>query len=192
MSEALELNPGGKTAEAQGSEIPLGWKPSRAAPIPVVRCTQIKADGIRCKRWSLRGYDKCIKHAGPGALMPEGNVNKFTEAVIEAGRLRLVGDTDKAIDVLNDLMSTQSSEGIRLKAATEILDRAGVKGGFDVNVEVQVTENPADEINARLAKLAQGAATVKKMRAEVQAQHASAEHDVVEGEIIDDEQETLF
>jgi hypothetical protein len=188
--QAVEQNPSATVPALQGSDIPLGWKPTRAAPVPVVRCTQTKKDGLRCKKWSLRGYDKCLKHAGPGALMKDGNVNKFTEAVIEAGRLRLVGDTDTAIDVLNDLMSTQSSEGIRLKAATEILDRAGVRGGFEVKVDQEITINPSTEVEKRLAKLKAGAEAVEKLKAE---REAELRGDIVDAEIVDDDgQEVLF
>lgn len=185
--EQPELNPRAKSAEAQGSVVPLGWKPTRAAPVPVIRCAQIKKDGYRCGRWSLRGYDKCIKHAGPQALMKDGNVNKFAEAVIEAGRLRLVQDTDKAIDVLNDLLGPQSSEGIRLKASTEILDRAGVRGGFDIKVEGEVTVNASDEIAERLKKLADGAAHVKKMREEAQAERDQELADVIDADVVSDD-----
>jgi len=122
--------------------------------------------------------------------MPDGNVNKYADAVIEAARLRLVGDTDKALDVLNDLMQPGSSEGIRLKAATETLDRAGVRGGFEVKVEQEITVNPSDEIGKRLAKLRAGAEAVTKMQAEATALHE--EHDdVVDAELISDEPDTV-
>jgi len=195
MSESvIEQNPSGTSPLTQGSNIPLGWKPSREAPVPVVRCRQIKKDGERCKKWSLRGYDKCIKHAGPGAQMPDGNVSKYAQAVIEAARLRLVDDTDKAIDVLHDLMQPGTSEGIRLKSATEILDRAGIRGGFEIDVDVEVTDNPADTVKARLAKLAEGAAAVKDMRRRSAPTAEADEGDIVDAEIVEDDpdQGTLF
>lgn len=180
----LELNPAGKTAEEQGSEIPLGWKPTATEPVPVVRCVQIKKDGLRCKNWSLRGYTKCRKHCGPQGLMKDGNVSKYAAAVIEAARLRLVDEADLALDTLIDLAQPGTSEGIRLKAATEVLDRAGIRGGFEVTVDQTVTVNSSELVSERLQKLAEGARAVERMRAEHDAE-------VVEGEIVD-EQETLF
>src|SRR5690606_17599570 len=38
--------------EEQGSNIPVGWKPTFDKPVPVVRCTAIKEDGKQCNRWS--------------------------------------------------------------------------------------------------------------------------------------------
>ncbi len=148
----------------------------------------MKRDGERCKNWSLRGYTKCRKHAGPG-VMKDGNVAKYAEAVIEAARLRLVDSSDMALDTLIELAQPGTSEGIRLKASTEVLDRAGIRGGFEVKVEGEVTVNASEEVAKRLAKLSEGAAAVKRMREEA----STGEADIVDGEVIeDDDQETLF
>jgi hypothetical protein len=172
-----------RSAAAQGSVIPLNWVATPEAPVPVVRCIQIKKDGVRCGRWSLRGYTKCKTHAGPGALMKDGNVNKYAASVIEAARLRIVDSTDEAIDVLFDLWQKGSGEAIRLKAAETILDRAGIRGGFEVDVDIVVHESPVAEIKKRLSELKKGAEAVDRI-----------EHpDIVEGEIVDGtEQLTLF
>lgn len=194
MTEATpEQDPHAKTAVEQGSEIPLGWKPTPREPMPVVRCVQQKKDGTRCKRWSIRGYHKCARHAGPGA-MEGGNVAKYAASVVEAARLRLVDNADFSIDVLESLMQPGSSEGIRLKAATEILDRAGIRGGFEVKVEAEVTVNPSDEINKRLAKLREGAEAVERMKQKSLEGPADDDGDVIDGEIIeeDDGQGALF
>jgi hypothetical protein len=51
-------------------------------------------------------------------------------------------------------MDTAQSEPVKLKAATEILDRAGVRGGIELGVEVNVNERPAGEIlRERLERL---------------------------------------
>jgi hypothetical protein len=79
----------------------------------------------------------------------------------------------------------------QLKSATEILDRAGIRGGFEVQVEADIHLDPADTVKERLAKLAKGATAVQAMRERREEQDA----DIVEGEVIsdtDDEQGTLF
>lgn len=179
------------SAAQQESEIPLGWKPTAQKPVPVTRCVQIKKDGERCKNWSLRGYVRCRKHAGPGALMPDGNVNKYREAVQEAARLRLLDNSDIAVETLEQLMQPGSSEGIRLKAAESVLDRAGIRGGFEIQVEADITVNPADTVKERLAKLAAGAQAVQSMRERSAAANPDTD-DIVDAEIVDDEQGTLF
>lgn len=166
--------------------MPLGWKPTPRHPVPVVRCVQIKKDGLRCKAWSIRGYDKCFKHAGPGALMPDGNVNKYAAGIVEAARLRLVDSADMALDVIHDLYSNPgTSEGIRLKAATEVLDRAGIRGGIEVDVTIEEVGSPVDELKKRILELKKGAEARKRM------QDGTYDDDVVEGEVVP-EQPSLF
>jgi hypothetical protein len=181
-----ELNPSGNSPVAQGSNVPLGWKPSREQPVPVVRCVQIKANGERCERWSLRALDKCYTHAGRGNLK---NVHERQAAVIESSRLRLVEDTDLAVDVLEALTQPGTAEGIRLKAATEILDRAGVRGGFELDVVVEERESPIEALKDRIAELKKGAAAVEKLKAD-----RESEQDIVDAEVVDDpdEQPSLF
>ena len=56
-------------------------------------------------------------------------------------------------------MNSAVSEPVRLKASTEILDRAGVRGGIELDGNINVTDGrPAAEIiSERLGRLAQGA-----------------------------------
>jgi hypothetical protein len=52
-------------------------------------------------------------------------------------------------------MNSAESEPVKLKAATEILDRAGVRAGFDIGGEVSIDVRPAASIIAeRLQRLA--------------------------------------
>jgi hypothetical protein len=56
-------------------------------------------------------------------------------------------------------MTNAASEPVRLKASTEILDRAGIRGGVEFDANVNVTDaRPASSIIAeRLARLSSGA-----------------------------------
>jgi hypothetical protein len=108
------------------------------------------------------------------------NVREHMDAVIEAARMRLLDDADMAIDQIEYLIENASAEQIRLKASTEVLDRIGVRGGFEVDVEVQQTENPAEILAKRLE-------TLRKRHIEAA--------DVVEAEVVeedDPQQYTLF
>jgi hypothetical protein len=63
-----------------------------------------------------------------------------------------------AVDKLEELMEYAESEPVQLKAATEILDRAGVRGGVEIDSNINIDVRPAAEvINERLNRLAQGA-----------------------------------
>ena len=77
---------------------------------------------------------------------------------IERAREKLVQAAPYAVDKLEEMMEFAESEPVKLKAATEILDRAGVRGGYEVDSTVNVDVRPAaDVIAERLERLAAGA-----------------------------------
>lgn len=146
---------GKNSAVEQGLNIPMGWKPTAAEPVPVIRCTGTLRNGPKagqqCGNWSLRGATVCIVHGG---RLP--NIRKHAEDVREAARMRILGLADMAIDTLEELADAQGTAGaaVKLKAATELLDRAGIKGGIEMNVVHEVRSNPSEEIAKRLAGIA--------------------------------------
>lgn len=165
-----------RSAASQDRIIPSKWKPTVAEPIPVVRCTATaKSTGKRCNRWSIRGTTVCIKHGG---RLPD--VAKHAEAVVEAARLRIIGLTDVAIDQIEDLMVNASGEGIRLKAAQDVLDRAGVKGAIEVDVTVTQTETAAERVQRRLE-------TLSKRLTKAEEPVEEDEEDIVDVDIISEE-----
>jgi hypothetical protein len=69
-----------------------------------------------------------------------------------------------AVDVLEEMMVSATSEPVRLKAATEILDRAGVRGGVEIDITGDLhVRSSADIVSERLEKLAQVAARTQAM-----------------------------
>jgi predicted short-subunit dehydrogenase-like oxidoreductase (DUF2520 family) len=69
--------------------------------------------------------------------------------------MRMIGLTDDAIDAIEDLVTNPGTQAaVRLKAATEILDRAGVKGAPDLTVHVEHTMSAADTIAEKLKGMA--------------------------------------
>lgn len=117
------------------------------------RCRQVKHDGIRCMLWaSGRPKDDglCRVHLR--------SVKHKTSDDIERAREKLMQAAPFAVDKLEELMEFAESEPVKLKAATEILDRAGVRGGIELDSKVTVDVRPAAEIIAeRLDRLAVGA-----------------------------------
>lgn len=148
-TENRSTNAGKNSALEQGQNIPSGWKPTLAQPLPVVRCTGTVRNGDRtgerCGRWSIQGHDKCMVH---GASLP--NVQAAAAKKVEAAKLRLIEDADLAVDTLFELLQGTTADNVKLGAAKEILDRAGVKGAIDVNIEVNHT-NPSEDILKKLA-----------------------------------------
>lgn len=146
-------NPGNNSALEQDSNIPRGWKPSVEKPLPVVRCTGTVRNGDRtgerCGRWSIMGHDKCLVHGGH---LP--NVQKAAQKKVEAARMRLIDDADKAVDTLFELIMVGTADNVRLGASKEILDRAGIRGGVEMKVEVEHTVAPSESIRDRLNDMA--------------------------------------
>jgi hypothetical protein len=132
--------------ETNGDPVGHGKK---VAHLPT-RCKAIKDDGIRCQLWSGgRSGDDGFCRVHLGALR-----NKPTDSV-ERARARLTQSAPAAVDTLEELMNSAESEPVKLKAATEILDRSGVRAGFDIGGEVSIDVRPAASIIAeRLQRLA--------------------------------------
>ena len=146
------------------------------------RCKAIKDDGIRCQLWSGgRGADDGLCRVHLGSLR-----NKPTDSV-ERARSRLTQATPSAVDVLEQLMDNAESEPVKLKAATEILDRAGIRAGIDINTDVTIDVRPAASIiSERLERLANNA-----IEAQRRLQSAQSEHEtIIEAEVVEDDKKT--
>jgi hypothetical protein len=117
------------------------------------RCTQVKDDGIRCMLWSSGRP----KDDGLCRIHLRSTKHKTSDD-IERARNKLMQAAPYAVDKLEELMEYAESEPVQLKAATEILDRAGVRGGIEIDSNVNIDVRPAAEvINERLERLAKGA-----------------------------------
>lgn len=124
---------------------------------PPTRCRAIKSDGVRCLKWCTgRVTDDglCTVHLG-------SKNNNLTGAVARA-RQRAYQAAPTAVAILENMMESAESEQVKLKAATEILDRAGIRGGIEIEAKVEVSERPADDIiRERLARLVPQAVTLQ-------------------------------
>ena len=142
------------------------------------RCKYIKSDGVRCLQWWNGDEDNnglCRTHLAYGA--------RSTQAMIAIARDRVKQGTIGAVDTISDLMDNAASETVRLKAATEILDRANIRGGTDVNVEVTIdARQPVEILAERLNRLA---ADRQKMGA-IEAKRAAEDAEIVDAEIVED------
>ena len=151
-------------------------------PLPR-RCKAIKDDGIRCQLWSGgRGADDGLCRVHLGSLR-----NKPTDSV-ERARSRLTQATPTAVDVLEQLMDNAESEPVKLKAATEILDRAGIRAGIDINTDVTLDVRPAASIIAeRLQRLATNAIEAQRRFEESQEPETVIVEETVDAEVVEDD-----
>lgn len=166
----------GATKAWQAEQEAGGPPTNRRAPKGLPhRCRVVKSDGIRCQLWcSGRPKDDglCRIHL-KAARKPGEDIERARRKVIQAAPY--------AVDVLEELMETAESEPVRLKASTEILDRAGIRGGQDLNIEMEITEGrPAAQVIAeRLSRLSEGARALA-------AAQARAEAEIVDAEVVEE------
>jgi hypothetical protein len=117
------------------------------------RCRHIKDDGIRCMLWSSGRP----KDDGLCRIHLRSTQHKTSDD-IERARNKLMQAAPYAVDKLEELMEFAESEPVKLKAATEILDRAGVRGGIEIDSNINIDVRPAASVIAeRLNRLASGA-----------------------------------
>lgn len=129
-----------------------GFHPTMNRPFPSMQCTGVVKSGDRagkrCAKKAVYGATVCLSH---GAQLPV--VRRRAEAIVESARLKLVGTLDDATDWLVDLAENSTSDAVRLKATTEIMDRSGLKAGTDVTLTLEDTRDPAALLRERLQKL---------------------------------------
>ena len=169
--------------EQEAGGVPAGSKRKPAA-LPT-RCRAVKDDGIRCMMWSSgRPADDCY------CRIHLGSIQRKPGEDVERARAKLTQAAPYAVDILEDLMENAASEPVRLKASTEILDRAGVRGGveFDARIEVADGRAPAQVVAERLQRLAAGAIQVASVLAEAGIK-IETESDVIDAEVIEDQPE---
>jgi hypothetical protein len=145
------------------------------------RCQAVKDDGIRCQLWTsgrLQDDGLCRVHLRSIKHRPGDD--------IERARAKLTQAAPYAVDVLEDMMTNAESEPVKLKAATEILDRAGIRGGVELDTNVNIDVRPAASVIAeRLNRLAINAndAAAKLADAGIRVE---ADKDIIDAEVVTD------
>ena len=108
----------------------------------------------------------------------------------DAARMRLSQMTEPSLQALEDLVLNSSVPHVRLKAATEVLDRVGIRGGTELQVSGQVTHevvDPAQAVRDRLTALQERLTPPAELEAPAADANANGEILVVEAELVSDE-----
>ena len=160
------------------------YRPALAGPPQ--RCRAHTLSGRRCASWANGRVDSnglCRTHM---ANQPHDAENPGIHTQAKA-RARLLSATEGAVDELESLMTNATSEPVRLGAAKEILDRAGIRGGYDINQEVTVKVVPAEEVvRKRLEAFRERALEMEAARIEAERQR-ELEALIVDAEEVEDE-----
>src|SRR3954462_94953 len=84
------------------------------------QCVRVRKNGERCLRYAIRGSTVCYSHGGAAPLTRERARQRIENA--KGAVLRLV---DPALLRLEEMLYSDR-HGVALRAALEILDRAGL------------------------------------------------------------------
>ena len=136
-------------------EVHPDWRPSIDKPVPIFRCSYVKSNDKKCDRTAVRGsglngYEPyCRDHAPLGVPY-----HAQAQAVVEAGKMKLMDAVPKAIDkIINLIDSSETPASVALKASTEILDRSGINAKTEIAVEQTVTVSPSEKLFDRINSL---------------------------------------
>ena len=98
------------------------------------RCTAHNRAGALCNKFSMKGQAVCRNHGGasPQAIAK-------AERMIEIAELRIRGLAPRAVAELENLVTSASSEAVRLGAANSLVDRAVGKAAERIQVAAAIT-----------------------------------------------------
>jgi len=134
------------------------------------RCVALKSNGTRCMNWhngTATSGMKCKMHIGRGG---EVAVNYREKA-----RSRMDSLSILAVDELEKLLLNATSEPVRAKAAEMILDRVGIRAGYEIESNVNVEVHAASTVlEQRLQRLAIA-----------QANRSEGDEDIIEAETVE-------
>jgi hypothetical protein len=115
-------------------------------PFPT-RCTLVRHDGTRCWNWVGKPHeiDRCKYHINW--------TSKSSQLMAAYSKNALIDASPYAADTLIKLLDAEG-EAVQLKASTEILDRAGVRAGTDLNITGEITHlDPSAALRQKLTTL---------------------------------------
>lgn len=162
--------------------------PEHKMPVLPKRCRRVRADGSRCWQWAwptARAEGLCRSHCGSAAF----NVGEQMAKMSDAAKMRLSQLQGPALETLEDLILNSTVPHVRLKAATEVLDRTGIRGGTELTVSGQIThelEDPNVVVRERLQALADRLPKPAELEAAEEVDEATGAI-IVEGEVVEEE-----
>lgn len=152
-----------------------------------VRCEVVRHDGTRCWNWAPRPdrSKRCKQHVAWADTSEQYNQH--------IARIKIAEAAPAMADNLLELAVSAAGEAVRLKATTDALAIAGIRGGTELDMTVRADDetDPAQKIRERLAKLtaaqvareAEEAETKKELEA---SSGSSSDGDIVEGVIVEE------
>lgn len=158
----------------KGSELP--------AVVERRQCKELNSRSEQCKFPALSDSEYCGRHHVIYRRDQTRDIEHFREQMMINAKHDLLRLTPEATKTLGSLIADESAPAhVRLKAATEVLDRVGVRGGHEIEIDVAISGDPTKDIQDRLDQMreALSAAAIVGMR-------SSQAHDIEDAETDDD------
>ena len=147
---------------------------------PPVRCRAYRMDGHRCQNWC----GNLLYQDGYCKLHVNSDQRKnFAPSTVERAKLKAANLAERSMEGLAELAETATSEPVRLQAYNSLLDRAGVRGGSELEVKGTVELGLAENlIRERLNQIRKN--SEPKELTDGEAEETEAEI-IVEAEVIE-------
>jgi len=189
MSDLLEAESAWKIyktgIESARKALGMGNGYTPAIPIVVVPCGFKDRYLVPCGKDSVPGAVRCEEHGG------EWIDPHIRQSYLLSAYARLVEASDDAVDALVDVAVNGKREDARVMAAREILDRAGIRPGVDINIHISGvgSESQTHELAKRLDKIQKNLQAAALIEAKLEADKAEAEAAIVDAEIVGEKEE---
>jgi hypothetical protein len=159
---------------------------------PPMRCRAKRMDGKRCQNWCgglIINDGLCKTHISTKANADDN----FGSNIVQKARNRLINASLRAVEGLEELAEGAESEPVRLNAYKTILDRGGIREGFEIEQKVDVTVVSAEQIvRDRLAEIAKRAGQRIELEAAISMSPEPTEENteiIVDAVVVEEETE---
>lgn len=143
-------------------------------PYEVVSCG-------KCRREAVPGSEFCGRHGGQFLTASDA------KAISQHTTARIIGATDKAVRVLEEIMDEGKSEMVRLQAAMALLDRAGIGPSSKLEIDLgSASEDAARVLRERLSIMKETHERVGEIEA-IRSEAKEGE-EVTEAEIVEEQE----
>lgn len=138
---------------------------------PTRRCTAHRKNGERCRKWAIMGGTVCATHGGAA------------KHVRNAARVRLANAADRmAIQLLKMATDDNVSDGVKLNAIRDALDRAGL----GIKAEIEVTAKPYESIFEQMSGGSRAAHRGEPADDDQSPALVASHHEAIDVEVVDD------
>lgn len=136
---------------------PVRIRPSGRPEMSERGCQETLRSGRQCTYPALEDSLFCGYHHSIAKADPTHDVIRYREQMMDHARIELLRMSPKAAETIEQILDSDTVPAqVKLKAATEVWDRIGIRGGMDLDINAEVHTDPAEDIRKRLEAMGAG------------------------------------